>query len=64
MDNGRLMINNLQVHHIIPISVDDSLKLDNDNLITLCPRCHHEVEGHSEYVKVLKNLATSEVELK
>ena len=32
MDNGRLMINNLQVHHIIPISVDDSLNRSSQYL--------------------------------
>lgn len=34
----------LSVHHIISIAKDESKKLDNDNLITLC-RFHH---GESE----------------
>lgn len=29
-----------EVHHIIPIAVLDELKLDNQNLILLCERCH------------------------
>lgn len=31
---------NLQVHHIVPLSVLPELKLDNNNLILLCGRCH------------------------
>ena len=36
--------NNLQVHHIIPISIDYSKRLDSDNLITLCTYHHHQAE--------------------
>lgn len=36
---------NLQVHHVIPISVDVSLELVATNLITLCEHCHLEA-GH------------------
>lgn len=32
--------NNVQVHHIIPISVLPELKLENENLILLCGTCH------------------------
>lgn len=31
-----------QVHHIIPIAEDWEKRMDNDNLITLCP-IHHEM---------------------
>lgn len=31
---------NLQVHHIIPITILPELKLDNNNLIPLCERYH------------------------
>lgn len=31
---------NLQVHHIVSINVLPELKLDNNNLIPLCPECH------------------------
>lgn len=34
--------NDLSVHHIIPLEVDDSKAFNNDNLITLC-RYHHEM---------------------
>jgi hypothetical protein len=36
---------NLQVHHIIPVSIDKTKELDYNNLITLCKTCHF-VFGH------------------
>ncbi len=37
----------LQVHHIIPVSVDPSKELDCNNLMTLCKKnCHLKI-GHS-----------------
>lgn len=35
----------LEVHHVIPVSVDASLELIEENLICLCERCHLVV-GH------------------
>lgn len=38
----RLNTQDLSVHHIVPLAVDFDLRLDDDNLITLC--ClHHEL---------------------
>lgn len=40
----------LQVHHIIPFHVNESLELDEKNLITLCmnfDECHLEI-GHGD----------------
>ena len=34
------------VHHIIPIKIDWSKRLDLDNLVCLCDSCHAEVEGN------------------
>lgn len=34
--------NNLEVHHNIPINEDDTKKLDNNNLLTVC-HYHHEL---------------------
>lgn len=34
----------LSVHHIVPLAVDFDKRLDDDNLVTLCPRCHEEAE--------------------
>jgi len=31
---------NLQVHHIKPFHLDQTMELDMSNLITLCGRCH------------------------
>ena len=39
--DGILKNRELSVHHIIPLSEDFNLRLDPDNLITLC-RYHHE----------------------
>ena len=36
----------LEVHHIVPVSVDPDLELDPDNLITLCASPCHLVHGH------------------
>lgn len=38
-------VKNLHVHHIVPVSVDNSKELDYKNLITLCKTCHF-VFGH------------------
>lgn len=35
----------LNVHHIIPLSVDWEKRLNNDNLITLCVACHKNTFG-------------------
>lgn len=38
---------NLQVHHIVSLEEDYSKRLDNNNLITVCPTCHELAEnGH------------------
>ncbi|EEM02034.1 Phage endonuclease [Bacillus pseudomycoides] len=31
-------------HHIVPIKVNPSLKLDADNIMMLCSKCHPIVE--------------------
>lgn len=38
----QLNFNELDVHHIVPVSEDYNKRLDNDNLITLC-RYHHKM---------------------
>ena len=42
--NNMYTYNNLQVHHIIPINIDYSKRLDSDNLITLCTYHHNQAE--------------------
>ena len=34
----------LETHHIVPLSENWDLRLDNNNLITLCEKCHKEAE--------------------
>jgi len=38
--------NSLEVHHIIPLYVEEKDELDN--LITLCNDCHHFAPNHKE----------------
>lgn len=42
----KLAINyrSLSVHHIVPLAEDYSLRLEDSNLITLCPLCHEQAE--------------------
>ena len=57
LSNGRITNTSLEVHHIIPVTADDRLRLDDDNLITLCSSCHALVEGDKEFVPRLQGLA-------
>lgn len=36
---------NLQVHHIVSLEEDFNKRLNNNNLITLCPICHELAES-------------------
>lgn len=40
----RILNQNVQVHHIIPINEDYDRRLDNENLICLCTYHHHMAE--------------------
>ena len=43
-DHNVFVYNNLEVHHITPIREDESLYLNNENLICLCPECHTKAD--------------------
>lgn len=43
--NGRITYKDLSVHHITPLEEDYERRLDDDNLITLCDRCHEDAES-------------------
>jgi hypothetical protein len=43
--------NGLEVHHIVPFSVDPKLELFPSNLITLCSHCHLVI-GHLRDYKI------------
>lgn len=45
LPDGYYHENGLQVHHVIPVTEERALQYDNDNLITLCKRCHAEVHS-------------------
>ncbi len=48
----------LQVHHIVPLVEDYRLRLDEDNLITLCPLHHHDAEDGTISRAELRALAS------
>ena len=39
----------LQVHHIIPASKEMALYFDDDNLLTLCEKCHNEIHKFDKH---------------
>jgi 5-methylcytosine-specific restriction enzyme A len=39
-DQGIYTFDNLEVHHIVPIAKNWELRLEDNNLITLCTACH------------------------
>ena len=48
----------LGVHHIVPLRVDYSLRLENSNLITLCDKHHKDADSgiiKADYLKSLIN---------
>lgn len=49
------------VHHIVPFKEDEKMRLDKNNLISLCRQCHEFV--HGEYNKSLKNKEKMQQEL-
>ena len=47
----------LQVHHIVPLAEDYSLRMEESNLITLCPRHHRDAEDGTISREELRALA-------
>ena len=41
-DQGKITYDNIEVHHIVKVKDDESLLLDNENLICLCQE-HHKL---------------------
>ena len=56
--NGKVeyVYEDLEVHHIVPLNTDYSLRLENDNLITLCNKHHKEAENGDIKVDYLRSL--------
>lgn len=63
LTSGIITTDKLSVHHIVPLSEDFSRRLDDDNLITLCDRCHREVETALSMRAALHRLAKAEPRL-
>jgi hypothetical protein len=45
----------IEVDHIIPVSVNPSLKFELSNLLTLCPNCHRRKTNRELRQKMYKN---------
>ena len=58
LDEGTLTSDKLQVHHITPLEADYSLRLEDTNLITLCPYHHELAECGQISADRLRKLAT------
>ena len=61
--NTQKRLNNkqLSVHHIIPLKVNFDLRLDNDNLITLCDYHHELAEKGAIPTAFLREIAASPI---
>lgn len=59
LSRGIISNKNLEVHHIVPIKVNQELKLADDNLITVCGLCHEEIEGNKEFIDVCREIIRS-----
>lgn len=54
--SSRLTTSGLSVHHIVPLKVDFDLRLDDDNLITLCQMHHEMAEKGAITADMLRNI--------
>lgn len=61
--NGVFTNRGLSVHHITPLSENYDLRLDEENLITLCRRHHEQAESGKIPRKKLLELAKTAVDL-
>lgn len=52
----------LEVHHIIPLKNDCNLRLDDENLITLCKNHHEMAEAGIIPTDALKRIAKEQIE--
>ena len=43
--NDKYVYNDVSVHHIVPLAEEWDIRLDDDNLITLCGTHHEEAES-------------------
>lgn len=57
--NHKIETHGLQVHHIVKMRENQSLRLEDTNLITLCPECHSIVERDNSLQPLLRKLTES-----
>lgn len=57
LKNNVLTYSKLEVHHITSLETDIELKLDDDNLITLCRSCHEAAEKNDIEAESLREIA-------
>lgn len=58
---GKLTFDNLEIHHIEPISINWDRRLDEYNLITLCTNCHKIAERKEIKEEQLFDIARNNV---
>lgn len=61
---GRITYDGIEVHHIVKVKDDESLLLDNNNLICLCVRHHKQADNNELSKDYLKDLAQQREENK
>lgn len=57
LSNGLYTFSRLSVHHIRPIAKAWAARLDNNNLITVCPTCHKMAEDGKIKASILVEMA-------
>ena len=60
LEEGRMCTKDLEVHHIEPICENWDARLENDNLVTLCDKCHELAECGAVERARLKAMAAGE----
>lgn len=59
LEKGRLTWEGVQVHHVVPVEEDWELRLEDDNLISLCGEHHREAERAGERERLRRLARTS-----
>ena len=62
-DQGKITFDNLEVHHIIPLREDDTLLLEDSNLICLCQEHHRQAEAEKISREYLMRLARERINI-
>lgn len=61
-DEGRYTFDNLEVHHIVKVTEDKTLLLDNYNLVCLCQEHHKKADVKKIDADYLRRLAVKREE--